>query len=139
MSCLPPFLDAVTRNILLQDSKCSPQATPPSPSLRWMRKRQAEHEPLIDRLGSLGVDDEEAIEASMPAQHTQRSVAARVAPPPASSPATQPATQRDAPPPSDAAVRRMGVAAAVGVGSRGGGRRLARVPARGGRAGGGPP
>lgn len=39
--------------------------------------------------------------------------------PPASSPAsatqpaTQPATQRDAPPPSDAAVRRMGVAAAV--------------------------
>jgi len=93
-----------------------------------MRKRQAEHEPLIDRLGSLGVDDAEAIEASMPAQHTQRWVAARVAAPPASSPAsspdtqrdappaTQPATQRDAPPPpSDAAVHRMGVAAAVGA------------------------
>ena len=78
-----------------------------------MRKRQAEHEPLIDRLGSLGVDDAEAIEASMPAQHTQRWVAARVAPPPASSHAT--ATQRDAPPPSDAEMRRMGVAAAVGA------------------------
>ena len=63
----------------------------------------------------------------MPAQHTQRWVAARVASPPASSPAsspgtqrgappaTQPATQRDAPPPSDAAVHRMGVAAAVGA------------------------
>ena len=80
-----------------------------------MRKRQAEHEPLIDRLRSLGVYDAEAIEASMPAQHTQRWVAARVAPPPDSSPASSPDTQRDAPPPSDAAVHRMGVAAAVGA------------------------